>query len=105
MTKAIEARVDRVMQQTLQRDPVGRPPLQLPALVAPMRPHRDPNVVLHQPAQQATHRTLALELSEEQTHDLLHLFVRIKHQGARTRVLEVADGRMTVEGVWPAAQA
>src|SRR5262249_24801600 len=75
--------------------PVGTMPLQLTALLAIERSHRDANVVLHQVTQQSAHRALLLELLEQQTHDALHLLVGVNGESSR-RALDVSDRRMTV---------
>ena len=96
MPKAIETRIDGMVQHRLQGDPIGTTPLQLPALRPLMRPHRHENLMLYQVTQQAADRALPLELLEDQPHRALHLRVGVEGKGTIRR-LDVADRRMVVD--------
>ena len=77
MAEAVGPGIDRVVQQVLQRRPVGPPPLQLPAVRPVSRPHRDADLVVDQVAEQAVQRRLAVELVEDQSDGRLDLLVGV----------------------------
>jgi hypothetical protein len=75
--------VERVLQQVLERHPIGPPPLQV-AFADPLtQADAELDVVPGQVAQDRVERAQLLELPEDQPHHLLDLFVRVERHLAR----------------------
>ena len=93
MAVAVVAGIDRMMQQILERLPVGAAPFQLAPIGPGVGPDRQADPVMDQVAQQPVQGPLAIELVEDQAHHLLNLLVGVQRQAAR-RLADIADRRV-----------
>src|SRR5439155_892544 len=76
-----------------QRHTIGPAPLQFTAVGTKVWSNRQLHVVTNEPAQQSAHTATPGELTEDQTHDRLHLLVGIDHEVAGNRA-HVTDRRV-----------
>ena len=72
---AIGPGVDRVMEQVLQRLAIGTPPLELTFVRAAVGPHRHPDPMMDEVAEQAVQAPLTLEFIKDQVDHGLGLRV------------------------------
>jgi hypothetical protein len=79
----IDAGIDRIAEQIVQRGPVGAAPFKLALAWAAARSHRHPDVVLDQIAQHLADRSKAFEQREYLTDRPLRLLVWVQHDLAR----------------------
>jgi hypothetical protein len=96
MAEPIRPGVGRVVQQVLERHPVGPPPFQVPPVRPGVGPNGDEDWVRDQVAEGPLESRLAVELVEDQPHRIPDLFVGVDHPHARGQA-DGADRRRAQE--------
>ena len=90
--KPVHSRIEFMPEDSVDNGWCGWPPLKLTSVGTGVRTNRQADAVLLKEPQHRSDATATLEFSEDQPHDALRLFVRIKAQATR-RQFDVPDRR------------